>query len=123
MIKKISLFVLAVFFILAGINHFRSPLPYQEIMPPYFPKPQLLNLLSGGLEILFGALLMFPKFRRFAAIGIVVLLIAFIPVHIFMIQKAGCTGKYFCFPAWIAWVRLFPLQFILICWAWWVRKD
>lgn len=122
MLKKISLYVLAALFILAGFNHFRSPLPYMEIIPPNFPNPALLNLLAGGAEILLGILLLIPTTRKFSAIGILLLLVAFIPVHIFMIQKGGCTGKYFCIPNWLAWVRLFPLQFILIYWAWWVRK-
>lgn len=122
MVKKILMYMLAALFIIAGINHFRSPLPYIEIMPPYFPNPPLLNLLAGGVEIILGLLLCLPASRKMAAIGIVILLLLFIPVHVYMIQKDGCTGQYFCFSTWMAWVRLFPLQFILIYWAWWVRK-
>ncbi len=118
MFKKISLILLAALFILAGINHFRSPEIYLEIMPDYFPEKESLNIIVGVLEIILGLLLLIPKSRYAAAIGIIILLILFIPVHIFMIQKRGCTGEHFCFPAWVAWVRLFPLQFILIWWAW-----
>ena len=121
MLKKIMLYLLAILFFLAGINHFRNPLPYQEIMPTYFPYKDALNLAAGLLEILFSILLVFKRTRFAGAMGILVLLVAFIPVHIFMIQKNGCTGVNFCFPAWVAWVRLFPLQFVLIWWAWWVR--
>ena len=122
MFKKISLILLATLFILAGVNHFRSPEIYLEIMPPYFPIKATLNIVVGVLEIILGILLFFKKCRYVAAMGIIVLLILFVPVHIFMIQKGGCTGEYFCFPAWVAWVRLFPLQFILIWWAWRSRR-
>jgi uncharacterized membrane protein len=49
-------------------------------------------------------------------------LILFIPAHIYMIEKGGCMSIQMCLPAWVAWVRLFPLQFILIAWARWYAK-
>jgi uncharacterized membrane protein len=57
-----------------------------------------------------------------ATYGIILLLIAFIPAHIIMIQKGFCLSNGFCFPAWVMWIRLFPLQFLLILWAWSSRK-
>ena len=48
------LYVMAVMYILAGINHFRRPRLYLKIIPPYFPKPKLLNALSGFAEIALG---------------------------------------------------------------------
>jgi uncharacterized membrane protein len=50
------------------------------------------------------------------------LLIAFIPTHIYMIQKGGCMSPEVCIPAWVAWLRLFPMQFVLMYWAWSNRK-
>jgi uncharacterized membrane protein len=116
--KKISLVLLIIMYLLAGANHFIKPAMYYPIIPPYFPWPSTINILSGLAEILLAILLIFKATRRFAAIGIVILLTAFIPAHIYMIQKGGCMSADVCIPAWAAWLRLFPLQFILMYWAW-----
>lgn len=122
--RKISLAVMALGYIAAGINHIWHPQFYIKIIPGYFPQKPLLNILSGIAEIVLG-LLLFPKVtRRWAAYGIIVMLIAFIPVHIWMIQKGGC---YFnaanCIPEWLLWVRLVVLQPLLIWWAWSQTKS
>ncbi len=114
---------MAIGFIAAGINHFWHPESYLQIMPSYFPIPVVLNYAAGIVEIILGALLLVPVTRKFSAYGIIILLILFIPVHVYMIQMKGCMGGSACIPEWILWVRLFPVQFILIAWAWWVRKS
>ena len=107
------LYLMAFLYIIAGINHFRSPGMYIRIIPPIFKNPKLINTLSGVAEILLGVLLLFPFSKRFAAWGIIALLIAIFPANLFMLQdkKAG-----FGLPKWILFVRL-PLQIVLIYWA------
>jgi uncharacterized membrane protein len=107
------LYLMAFLYIIAGINHFRSPGMYLRIIPPIFKNPKLINTLSGVAEILLGVLLLFPFSKRFAAWGIIALLIAIFPANLFMFQdkKAG-----FGLPKWILFVRL-PLQIVLIYWA------
>lgn len=122
MIKNISLILMAVFYLAAGINHFLHPDSYYALIPPYFPFHQFINIASGAAEIIFGGLLIFSSSRKAGAYGIVVLLILFIPAHIYMIQKGGCMSVQMCVQPWVAWVRLFPLQFILIAWARWYAK-
>lgn len=122
MFKKISRIVIPLFYIAAGINHFLSPDSYYKIIPEYLPYPVFINLFSGMAEIILGALFLFPKTRTIAAYGIIVLLIAFIPAHIVMIQHGFCLSNGYCLPAWATWVRLFPLQFLLMLWAWKYRK-
>ena len=116
--RKISLAVMALGYIAAGINHIWHPQFYITIIPDYFPQKALLNILAGIAEMVLGVLL-FPKAtRRWAAYGIIAMLIAFIPVHVWMLQKGGC---YFnpakCIPDWLLWVRLLLLQPLLIFWA------
>lgn len=121
--KKISLYIMAALYVLAGINHFAHPHTYYVLIPPYLPFPILLNTISGVLEIALGTLLIFNATRKFAAIGIVILLVLFIPVHIYMIQKGGCMGGPTCTPLLLVWLRLFPGQFILIAWARWYANP
>lgn len=111
-----------VLYIGAGINHFVHPGVYYPIIPPYLPNHSIINIVSGILEIVLGLLLIFSKTRTAAAYGIIVLLTLFIPAHIYMIVKSGCISETMCVPAWAAWLRLFPLQFVLMTWAWWHRK-
>ena len=107
------LYLMAVLYILAGLNHFRKPGMYIKIIPPYFKNPKLLNILSGAAEVLFGILLTISATSHFAAWGIIILLIAIFPanLHMFLNKKAS-----FSLPKWILFVRL-PLQLVLIFWA------
>src|SRR4051812_30045795 len=84
-IKKISLVLLVIGYITAGINHFRVPAFYIAIIPHYLPYPVVLNTLAGICEITFGLMLIVKPTRKFAAWGMVLMLIAFLPVHIAML--------------------------------------
>jgi len=119
--KKISLGLLITGYLLAGINHFRIPAFYIGIIPKYLPFPNILNTLAGLFEIAFALGLIFKPTRKYAAWGIVLLLIAFIPVHTAMLSgHTELNGKHVQ-PVW-AWVRLF-FQPMLIAWAWWHTRD
>ncbi|GAC1308114.1 MAG: hypothetical protein NVSMB24_21230 [Mucilaginibacter sp.] len=122
-IKKISLVILITFYTVAGINHFRNPASYIKIIPGYLPYPAVLNVLAGICEIGFALLLIFSKTRRPAAWGIILMLIAFLPVHISMIGDAPLQlGDLMVTPL-LAWIRLVVFQPLLILWAWWYVRD
>lgn len=108
-------------YVVAGINHFINPDFYISIIPPYLPFPNEINTLAGICEILFAILLISPKTRKFGAYAIILMLIAFIPSHIYTIQVGGCIPNGNCVPEWIVWFRLFPIQPLLMAWAWWHR--
>ncbi len=105
---------------MAGVNHFWHPAFYLHIIPPYFPFPKAVNYISGALELILGLLLIFPSMRYFGAIGIIILLILFIPAHIYTIQIA-CPADTNCNNLWLALIRLIVVQPILIAWAWWIK--
>jgi uncharacterized membrane protein len=104
---------MAVLYIAAGINHFRSPEFYYKIVPSYLPYPYALIFVSGVCEALLGVLLLFYKTRNFAACGLIVLLIAVFPANIQMLVNYIHENNP---KVWIAIVRL-PLQLPLIWWA------
>ncbi len=109
----ITLTMLALFFGLAGLNHFRNPQPYLAMMPPYLPFPDALNLISGAAEIAGAMGLLIPALRRAAAWGLMVLLIAVFPANIH-VALHGWPGVNL--PVWVLWARL-PLQFALLAWV------
>jgi uncharacterized membrane protein len=121
--KKTSLVILILFYLVAGINHFHNPESYYRIIPSYIPYPILVNILAGCFELLLGLLLIFPKARIFAAWGIILMLIAFLPVHISMIGDAPLQLGSLTVTPFIAWVRLVVLQPLLILWALWYTKK
>lgn len=117
--KLVMRYLLAVFFIAAGMNHFVHPAFYLKIMPPYLPWHAALNYLSGGFEILFGALVLFPRFARLAGWGLIALLVAVFPANVYMAQNSHLFPE---FNPTALWIRL-PLQLVPILWAWWATKP
>jgi len=109
-----GLIVMAVVYILAGINHFIQPKFYLRIMPPALPYPKLLNQVSGLAEIVLGILLLVPQFSQLAAWGIILLLVAVFPANVYHLMARGAGMKV---PIWMLWLRL-PMQGVLIYWAW-----
>jgi len=120
--KNILIVLTGILFVLAGINHFINPEWYDPLMPPWLPQPEALNLLSGALEVAFGAGLMTKEYRKFSAYGIIFLMIAFIPAHIHHIKMDGCVSDQICIPLWAAWVRLIIIQPLIILWAYYCRE-
>jgi len=111
-IKPISKYLLAIFMIVAGTMHFVNPEFFLKIMPPYLPLHRELVLVSGVCEILLGVLLLIPKASRFAAWGIVALLVAVFPANIYLYQNQDLMPAS---PV-IHFLRL-PLQGVFILWA------
>ena len=123
MLRKFSIILLAVFFTVAGANHFISPTTYLPLMPDYLPWHLGLIYLSGAAEMLGGIGIGFPKWRRLAGWGLIALLVAVFPANMHMlINHVPLAGK--SVPEWIYWVRL-PLQAVLIGWIYWscVRRE
>ncbi|MAB40159.1 MAG: hypothetical protein CL528_12370 [Aequorivita sp.] len=106
-------YLMGVLYVLAGMNHFRKPKLYERIIPPYLPAHSTLVMLSGVAEMILGFMIMNKNTQEEAAWGIIIMLIAFIPVHIYMLRNKEATMK---LPKWMLILRL-PLQFGLMYWA------
>ena len=117
--KRFSLIVMVIIYTVAGINHFINPSFYTAIMPPYIPWHLPLVYISGALEIILALGLIPPAFRRYAAWGIVALLIAVFPANLYMVQKYQAQHHP---QLWLMIVRL-PLQLLLIWWAYSFTKK
>ncbi len=117
-IKLILKYLLAVGFILAGINHFINADFYLKMMPPVLPAHLFLVYLSGVCEIGLGILLLIPKFSRLAAWGLIALLVAVFPANIYMAMNTRLFPEFS--PA-ALYLRL-PLQIALIVLVFWFTK-
>jgi uncharacterized membrane protein len=120
---KIALrWLLIVFYFVAGVNHFLNPAFYLPLIPSYLPNPEILNLASGVVEILLAMGVATTKYRKASVILIILMLIAFIPSHVYFIQEGACMGEpSLCTPLWVAWIRLFPIHPLFMLWAWYVK--
>lgn len=110
-------YLLAVFFILAGLNHFRVPDFYTNIMPDYIPVHEFTVYLSGFTEIVAGIMLATPPLSRWGAWLIIAHLVAFFAVHFWMIQQ---KERYLNDDITIEflWLRVLA-QVLFIVWAYW----
>jgi uncharacterized membrane protein len=117
---NLSFYILVASYLLAGYNHFANPGFYEPLIPPYLSAwATQINTLAGIAEIA-GALLLIPrKTRKAASIGIIIMLICFIPSHIWFIQKGSFSLGPFTMTPFIAWTRLLLVHPLLIAWAWW----
>ncbi len=113
--------LLTVFMVAAGLNHFIAPAPYVAIMPRALPWHLALVYLSGVAEIAGGLGLILPATRRLAAWGLIALLIAVLPANVNMaVHHLPLGGR--AVPTWLLWARL-PLQLVLIGWAFWFTRP
>ena len=120
--KVILRWVLTVFMVGAGFNHFVSPDAYVGMMPAELPAPLLLVQISGVAEILGALGLILPQTRRLAAWGLIALFVAVFPANLNMAINELPLGTTHV-ATWMLWARL-PLQLVLIAWAfWYTRRD
>lgn len=122
MFKKVSLISAIIFFFVGGVNHFISPNFYEPLIPPYFTYISAINLLAGVAEILGALGLAIKKLRMSASYGLILLMIAFIPSHIYFIQIDSCVAEGLCVSEWIAWIRLLIIHPLIIGWLYRLRS-
>ena len=118
-VKLGLLAIMAFFYVMGGINHFRDADFYLGMMPPYIPAHGAMVALSGVAEIALGILVLVPATRRWAAWGIILMLLAFLPVHVHMLVNNHLFPEVSTVFLW----GRFPLQALLVAWAWWYTLD
>ncbi|MCG8422478.1 MAG: DoxX family protein [Proteobacteria bacterium] len=120
--RRLSLVLLAAFYLLSGVCHVAFSDFYLALMPPYLPWHLELVFLSGIAEIGLGVAILIHRLRILAAWGIIALLIAVFPANLHAAMAdvdlfgTGDPGPW-------NWIRL-PFQAFFIAWAWWhTRPD
>jgi len=113
-------------YVIAGVMHFIVPELYVQIVPPYLPFPLALVYLSGIAEAIFGTGLVFERTRRYAAWGIIAVLIAVFPANVYMATSdvviEGAPDAIADPSEAARWGRL-PIQVVLVAWAWWYTRP
>ncbi|MFC3775062.1 DoxX family protein [Mycolicibacterium holsaticum] len=76
---------LAAMFVLTGVAHFVDPLRRDmiAIVPPRLPAPAHLVTVTGALELLGAAGLLYPPTRVAAAVGLFALMLVMFPANVY----------------------------------------
>ncbi len=100
--------VFGIFFSYAGIMHFVKPQFFKHFIPDFLPK-LAVNYVFGSIELILGVALFFPQTVNKAAAGVFILMLFFLPIHIWDLTKArpAIGSKK------LAIIRI-PLQFLLL---------
>jgi uncharacterized membrane protein len=116
--SKRSLHALAALWILYGIAHFVFASETLRQVPPCFPAKEALVSTTGVLEIGLGGCLLPRRTRHLAALGLLLLLAAYVPAIVYMF---GSDVLPVSWPGWLrtatrAWI--FPHHVLLTLWVW-----
>ena len=118
--KYILIIISSVFYVIVGIKHFIDPNYFLAIVPPFLPYQLELVYVSGFFEILFGIMILIPKYRYLGSIGLILLLVAVFPANIYLALNAQAQEAIGATQDFATW-RL-PVQGIFIWVANWIRK-
>ncbi len=120
-------YLLVIFMINAGIQHFLKVDFYLPFVPRFLPFSEFFVYFSGVVEVILGVLLAVgikhirphgKTIATWSALAIFAMLWRFLPIHIsdvFMENPAIGTHK-------MALIRV-PIQFVFITWAWVVYRS
>ncbi len=108
------IYLYALIFLVTGITHLASPETFVKVIPPFFPFPYAIAIVSGVIELAFAVGFTFTRTRRFTAWAVIVFLVAVLPVHVYMYAERETLFSQF--PTW-ALVLRFPVQLLLILWS------
>jgi uncharacterized membrane protein len=115
-LKLVLTFLFGAFMVLGGVNHFLKPEMYFPFFPDFLPK-EIINYFTGIVEIALGIGTFIPSFRKMATLGILVLMLFFLPLHILdVFKESPAIGSHQA-----SLIRL-PIQFLFIAWAWYISR-
>lgn len=100
--------IFGLFFAYAGFMHFKKPKFFNGFIPNFLPK-LTINYVFGFIEIILGIGFFLNQITKSAALGVFVLLLLFLPIHIWdLTKKRPAIGS-----KKLAIIRI-PLQFLLM---------
>lgn len=79
--------IVAVPLLVSGVAHFTHTELFAGIVPPFFPAPRLLVVVSGFFELAGAVGLFLPATRRAAAVSLALLMIAIFPANVYAANR------------------------------------
>lgn len=113
--------LIAAFFILAGVMHFIQDDSFAAIVPPLLPFPKLIVWMTGVIEIILALMIVLPKYRALAGTLFAPYLLAVLPANIYMAVANIPLGDMAASPT-ALWIRV-AMQFPLIAFIYWASRP
>lgn len=113
-----------VIFLLAATNHVVNPSVYNAMIPHFIP-PQFAHVFAVLAEALVAVLLLLAKTRKYGAAVFTVLMIVFLPLHIWDVFRVENHGNPLIKNMTVAVTRLL-IQFFVIglgIWMFKIKKE
>ena len=104
--KNILSYVLGAILLISAVAHIFNPDFYAPMIPDFIPDG-LANILTAIVEAGIGVMLFLPKYRRWGGLGFFILMIAFLPLHVWDLFKENSIVGPSPFPE----IRLAPSVF------------
>ena len=115
--KIVLSFLFALILISGAVFHIIAPAFYAPITPD-FVSLEVANIVSAVIEGTIGILLLIPRYRKLGALGFFLLMLAFLPIHIWdWMKDVPAVGSKMA-----AVVRLM-IQVVLIYGGWWLYRK
>jgi uncharacterized membrane protein len=108
---------LAAFLLISAAAHVLNPDFYAAMIPNFIPVT-LANILATIVELIVGIALILPRYRKMGGLLFMLLMIAFLPIHIWdLFREEPAIGA-----APMPMIR-FIIQLLLIYAGWWIFND
>ncbi len=116
--RMVARWLLALFYVAAGILHLTSPVVFLRIMPGFIPYPEAVVLATGLCEIAGGIGLLLAPCRRAAGLLLALYAVCVFPANIghAMLAAQGAAWP----ETWWYHAPRLGLQPVLVWWALWV---
>ncbi len=115
--KNVSSIFIAIIMILGAAGHVAFPEMYSALIPSFIPE-FTAHLFALIAELTIGLALIIPKFRKYGGLAFMILMIIFLPIHVWdMLKEEPFIGT-----KTIALVRI-AVQVVLIYAGWWIYKK
>jgi len=115
--RKVLSIALGVLLLASAVAHAVFPAAYADMIPDFIPQ-LLANILATITELAVGIALIIPHYRRLGGLGFLLMMVAFMPLHIWDLTKeAPAIGSHG-----VAIFRI-VMQVALIYAGWWIWKG
>lgn len=108
-------FLIAIWMLAGGALHILKPEAFFSVVPDVLPKLTVVYV-SGTVELVIGAAVVFPRTRAWAGLAFAALCLSFLPLHVWDFFR---TGPVFEPPVWASVRCGVQILVMLIGWRLW----
>ncbi len=115
--KKFIPLIFGLMMLLGAFGHVAYPEMYSPLIPSFIPE-FIAHWFSTIAELGVGIALLLPKYRKYGGLGLMILMILFLPIHVWdFLKEAPFIGS-----KTTATFRLLA-QFLMIYTGWWIYRK